>query len=158
MPTISYPSETAPGLPTVSLDAPAGWEPLVAADVLLAAGAPAGGRGFRSNVTISTQRLPEGVALADVEERLLDELRATYPDLEEAERFAGDIGGHDARVAEYAFTEPAAGTLFQVQLLVLTRPRGGLRDLLQAHATCAAARAVDEIAGFRSMFRSLRIG
>jgi len=61
-------------------------------------------------------------------------------------------------VVEYAFTEQSAGTLFQIQALVLTHPRAGLRDLVQVHATCAATRAVDEVDALRTIFRSLRIG
>jgi len=158
MTTLSYPSDLAPPLPSISIDVPDGWSPMAAPDVLLAAGAPSDGGSFRSNITISAQRLLEGVDLAALEARLLDQLHATYPDLEEADRFAGELDGHDARVAEYAFTDPSAGTLFQVQAVVLTKPRAGLQDLVQVHATCAAARAVDEVSQLRTIFRSLRLG
>lgn len=158
MATLSYPSDTAPALASISIDVPPGWSPMKVPDVLLAARAASDGATFCSNVTVSSQRLLDGVALADVEEELLTQLLATYPDLEEADRFAGEHRGLDARVAEYAFTEPKAGTLLQIQGLVLTNPRAGFRDLVQLHATCAASRAVHEVDDLRSIFRTLRVG
>ena len=158
MTTLTYPSDLAPALPSVAIDVPEGWSPITAADVLLAVGAPSQPGKFRTNVTVSSQRVLNDADLAANEVSLVDQLKADAPDLEEGERFAGQMEGLDARVLEYAFSEPAAGTLFQIQVLVLTAPTpAGVRDLVQIHLTCAAAAAVGEVEELRSIIRTIHI-
>lgn len=155
---VCFPGPTSPPIPSLQIDVPEGWTTVPASDVLLAVAAPRRPDLFRANLTITAQRLAVGPSLDSLADRLLVQLRQSYPDLELAGDVVGALAGHPARAQEYAFTEPQVGTLFQIQALLLTPPTVGVHDLIQIHATCSSVDAADLVVPLREMILTLQIG
>jgi hypothetical protein len=156
--TFSFPSVDAPAVPPFSVDGPEGWVAVPAPGVVLAVAAAEHPGAFRPNITVSSQRVVADLELDPVADRLLAELKEAYDDLTMAGDWRGTVSQQDLRWQEYAFTEPKAGTLFQIQVVLFAPLADGaaVKDLFHVHATCAGADAPGLLEPMRSAVRSLR--
>lgn len=160
MPIATHPSSTSPLMPSFRLDLPEGWCAVPAAGVLLAAASGSGAGGvFRPNVTVTAERVLAGVDLGSIASAFLADLRG-YKDFTVAGDWTGRVAGQQARWQEYAFTDPQAGTLYQIQVLLFAPmpEEAAVKDLIQVHATCAGSDAPTLYETLRGCAQSLRFG
>jgi hypothetical protein len=156
--TFSFPSAEAPATPAFLFDGPEEWSAVPSPGVLLAVAAQDRASGFRPNITVSPQRVLSALELDPVADRLLSELKEAYDDLTMAGDWRGTVSQQDVRWQEYAFTEPQAGTLFQIQAVLFapTSTEAPVKDLFQVHATCSGSDAPGLLEVLRTAVRSLR--
>lgn len=159
MPTAMHPGPSSPLMPSFRIELLEDWRVVPAAGVLLAAADASSAGGFRPNVTVTAERVLAGVDLAEVAAAFLDDLRA-YKDFTLAGDWQGRVAGQDARWQEYAFTDPEAGTLYQIQVLLFApiHAKAAVKDLVQLHATCSGTDAPALYEGLRACAQSLRFG
>ncbi len=132
----AFPSEVFPNPPSISLDAPEGWEPIVVASTVLAIAAPLVTGEFRQNAIVAWSRHDGGFTLEAASAAVRDRLAAT-PDLETVADADYTVSGFPAHHFETTFVAEGAGTLAQLTDLVLVE-RGPVKDLFEVTATCSA--------------------
>jgi hypothetical protein len=139
MSTVSYPSETFPGLPSFTMDCPDGWTPhqVPGAQLAIIQDRPQGE--FKPNVVVVLQRLHPTQDSAEVVEQAVERLRAT-PDYEEVGRADTTLSGQPAARVEGAWFTEKTGTIAQA-LRVGVVEHDGVRDLVEITGTCAGPQA-----------------
>ena len=156
-------SDTPPFLPTpvVGLDVPAGWEPLVLPDALVAvAETETEQQGpFRANVVVTVRRV---ATTADGGAALSLAVEQNTAALEAAERWA-ELGseyrtvlGLDGYRVEGAFVMPGVGTVFQA-LQLATIDHGAVADVIALTATCGADEGERLVPVLRAVLESARL-
>ncbi|WP_402372586.1 LpqN/LpqT family lipoprotein [Isoptericola rhizosphaerae] len=141
MTTVSYPSETFPGFPQVTMDCPEGWSPhsVPPAQLAITQERPAGE--FRPNVIVVMQRLRPEQSFEDVVRQAVDKLEAT-PGYEEVGRTETTLAGFPAARVEGAWTTEQTGTIAQA-LRIAVVEHDGVRDVVEITGTCAGQQATE---------------
>jgi hypothetical protein len=152
----TFPSETFPASTGVTIDVPSSWEPDPAgpgAMVFFDSDSPPE---FRTNLTITLERVEAAVSLDVIAAKYADEVA-----LDERFTALGEenskVGGLSARLR--AQTLQPAGTdvlVFQTQCLVVVPTMNtSYNDLVVAHASCSAMHSERYGLQFRQMFDSI---
>ncbi|MFC4628987.1 LpqN/LpqT family lipoprotein [Promicromonospora alba] len=139
MSTVTYPSETFPGFPEVTMDCPEGWVPLSVPEAQMAIiqNRPEGE--FRPNVLVVIQRMPPTQTFDEVIQDALAKFEAT-PDYKEVGRVKTTVSGLPAIRVEGAWTSEKTGTMAQALRLAIVE-HDGVRDVVEVTGTCAGAQA-----------------
>ena len=154
-------SDTPPFVPTpvVRLDVPAGWEPLVLPDALVAVAETEQQGPFRANVVVTVRRV---ATTADGGAALSLAVEQNTAALEAAERWA-ELGseyrtvlGLDGYRVEGAFVMPGVGTVFQA-LQLATIDHGAVADVIALTATCGADEGERLVPVLRAVLESARL-
>jgi hypothetical protein len=153
--TVTFPSETFPPFPALSLDLPDGWQPVQAPDAVLAAVRPAGDAEFTPNVVVGLTRVPLDEDITPSVEALTAETRA-LPEVAVVAAQPADVGGLPGYALEVSYVHEAAGTAVQCHRLALV-PRGEAQDLLHAVGSCGASHAVHDVEELRGILGSISI-
>ncbi|WP_374072619.1 LpqN/LpqT family lipoprotein [Frigoribacterium sp. PvP121] len=152
MTTISHPSAEFPARPSVSLEAPEGWGPLLLPEALVAVAADAPTAGYRPNVCVTVTRVAGEVSLEEAAAATAARLEAA-PEYEELGRERTTTFGLDAFRVEAGFATDYAGTLFQAAHVAVL-PRGAFTDVLEIAGTCNSAQALDLVPVLRQVIGS----
>lgn len=154
MTTISFPSQTFPDYPGVSVDVPAGWSPLGVSGMLLAVARDSAEGEFRPNVVVSVSRFGAGYRLATA----ADAVAAKFASLEEAHEVGRDttqINGVEWCHIESTFLDPRAGTLVQAAQVAIV-DHGNVVDLVQVTGSVTGTQAHETaLAEVRAIQRSV---
>ncbi|WP_277208434.1 LpqN/LpqT family lipoprotein [Isoptericola croceus] len=155
MSTVSYPSETFPGYPRVTMDCPDGWSahPIPQAQLAIRQERPAGE--FRPNVVVVMQRLRPEQTFEDVVQQAADKLAAS-PGYEEVGRTKTTLAGAPAARVEGAWTTEQTGTIAQA-LRIAVIEHDGVRDLVEVTGTCAGGQATDVWPTIRAIQDSISV-
>ena len=148
-----YPSDTFPGPPAVTVEAPPGWIPEPAGGSLMAFLDPASPEGFRTNLVISAIRLRGDDTLAAVAERSRTTAQNTLHDYRVIDEKQSDLRGVPAVVRTQQFRLGSTGpAVFQVTVMTLAPPSpSGVHYLVRIEGTCQAS----AIESFRPVFRDV---
>ncbi|WP_298456533.1 LpqN/LpqT family lipoprotein [uncultured Cellulomonas sp.] len=144
--TARFPSEAFPAFPSIELDHPGAWVPLVAPGVVLAVAKRVPPRSFQPLVGVSVTRFGPGRTLADAIEAVLASIAplSGYAELGRAEL---DVLGLPGFRIEGAFEHPQLGGLVQAARLTVV-DHGAAVDVVQLTGTCTAKQlrgTLDEI-------------
>jgi hypothetical protein len=152
MSTFSYPSDTFPAFPGVTLDCPQGWVPQPVPGAQLAVARPTGG--LVANVVVVFSRLLPGQSL----EGATDESISRFSALPGAtlERTEVKVSGLLGQRIEASWTDPRAGAVTQAVHLAVVEHHG-VADLVQITGTCGGPQAAKTIAAIRGIQDSVQI-
>ncbi|MFE5308858.1 LpqN/LpqT family lipoprotein [Isoptericola sp. NPDC056573] len=141
MSTVTYPSETFPGFPEISMDCPEGWapHPVPAAQLAIVQQRPDGE--FRPNVVVVMQRLSGDQTIEEVIQQAVERLEAT-PGYEEVGRIRTTLAGAPAARIEGAWSTEETGTVAQA-LRIAVIEHDGVRDVVEVTGTCAGSQATE---------------
>jgi hypothetical protein len=141
MSTVTYPSDTFPGFPKVTMDCPEGWAPHVVPQAQLAIrqNRPAGE--FMPNVVVVIQRLQPTQTFEEIIRKTVEKFEAT-PGYEEVGRIETTMSGLPAARIEGAWSTEQTGTIAQA-LRVAVVEHDGVRDLVEVTGTCAGPQATE---------------
>lgn len=116
MTTLVYPSPDFPGLPSVALEVPGGWEPAHAPGTTLAARLPREGA-FAPNVVVSIEACPPSYDL----DESLGQIRAMAHTRGGAasEAYAARLGGRDFVGCDATWPDPDVETILQANLFAV---------------------------------------
>lgn len=149
----AYPSAHYPELPAVSIDAPAGWQPIVFPGALVGIRHVVDDGGFNANVLVTHERWPGEIPAADALGRLRAQLVAagateTYADLE-------PVGAPGAYL-EADQQEASLGDL-RVRYRLVVVSHGGLTELVTAVGTATATQSASLGSSLGDIVRSLTV-
>ncbi|MCJ1696297.1 hypothetical protein MT349_10930 [Rathayibacter caricis] len=146
-----YPSPTFPEFPAIGFQIPPGWSPLTAAGSIAAVVLDRGPESYSPNVVVTVTRTEDGTLddAAEAARRSASALRDAVP----MERTRIDVRGRRWDVLQYAYTEPAAGTL--VQVIASTLVSGSF--VLRAIGTVEASEAGALVPQIRDVVLSLTV-
>jgi hypothetical protein len=150
----SYPSDSFPAFPAVSVDAPADWEPIVVASSLLATRAPESSY-FRPNVVVTLSRFGSTYELEEAILALKAE-NAALPESIETVDADVDVSGFAGHAHEVTYRHPELGALVQSTRITVIA-QGSARDLVLSVGTCAGSRAAEDLLVLRGILRSLAV-
>lgn len=149
----AFPSVTFPCLPALTLSTPDHWTPLHAAGAVLAVAWPHEEGRFIPNVIASMTRFGQEYDF-DTAVTALDADLARLVDVEVTVRDRGELSGAPAYLQEVAFTQPEAGTLIQLNLVLLVRHENVV-DLVHVVGTAAGDRLEPDYAEVREIIQSV---
>lgn len=156
---VQFPSPAAPALPRVSLGCPSGWSVVGTPSTALAVARRKRGERFRSNVTVSVERVGAAATVDGVATAALEALWATYSDISASVAHSGELSGLPARTDEYALIHPTAGALYQVQVVLLTaKLTREVRDAVVVYGTCHIEDLDREVPVVQDVIASLKVG
>lgn len=155
MTTLSFPGPEFPAPPSVSLDLPEGWEPLLLPEALVAAAAPLVEGAYRPNVCVTVERVPGGRTLDEAAAQVAARLEAA-DEYDELGRERTTASGVEAFRIEGGFRTDYAGVLFQAARVVVL-PRGAFTDVVHAVATCHGTQALDLVPVLRGVLDGLTL-
>lgn len=150
---IAYPSERFPALPAVSLEARAGWEPIVFPGALVGVRHAVSTNGFNPNVLVTHERWPGEIGVPDALQRLRGQLAAAAATETRAELDLDDPAG---AYLEADQREAALGEL-RVRYRLAVVPHDGVTDLVTAIGTATAVQAKSMGDDLRAIVRSLSV-
>lgn len=155
MTSIKYPSATFPALPAICFEAGDGWRAFQPPGALLGLALETGEPAFVPNIIVNLTRFgPQydfGVAI--------DSLAADLESLDESQitaREQGEVSGWPALVVEAVFKHAEAGTLIQVNYLILVGT-GSARDLVHVAGTMGGDAVGSEYAQLREVMQSVAV-
>lgn len=155
MPHLSYPSDTFPGPPGVTVDVPDSWAPVRVGGTLMSCRRIESDDGFAPNVVVRGFQRTSDFTMSHA----LDELRGFVADRAEGhvdEPFELDLGGVPSLGVNVAWTDAEIGTVVQIHLFAGSR-RGRVLDLVQATGSVGGADARNAYAEVQQILQTLRI-
>lgn len=155
MTTFTHPSSEFPAPPTLTLEAPDDWGPVVAPGAAMAVAAPEEPGTFRANVVVTVARFGPGHSLDTAGEALGARL-GTLPEAEIITATTAELGGVASLVHEVAFVIEGSGTAVQTHRLFLVEHGDRAVDVVHATGTCAAAPDGGAVGTIRGIIESIR--
>lgn len=155
MPQLTYPSETFPGPPSVTLDVPDTWAPVRVGGALMSCRRIESDRGFAPNVVVRGFQRDSDFTLRDA----LAELRTFVegqPDGVVDTPFDLDLDGQPLLGVNVSWTDPAIGVVVQIHLFHSSR-RGRVVDLVQATGSVGGDDAQRSYGDVQQILRTVRI-
>jgi hypothetical protein len=149
----SFPSDSFPPPPVLTLSAAEHWVPHIAPGAVLAVVWPREEGRFTPNVVVTATRFGAAYEF-DVAVDALQADLGQLTDVEVTIRDRGELMGVPAYLQEVVFTEPAAGTLIQFNLVFLVR-HGPVADLVHVVGTAAGDRLEPDYAEVREIVQSV---
>jgi hypothetical protein len=125
MTTVAYPSADFPGLPSIALDVPEGWEPAHAPGTALAARLPREGA-FAPNVVVSIEQCGAGFRVEASLDQIASMAQARGGTV--SEPYAADLAGAEFVGCDATWPDPDVETVLQANLFHIVRhaaPDGG---------------------------------
>lgn len=152
----SYPSDTFPAFPAVTIDAPDGWGPVHAPGSVLTVAEPAEAGSFRCNIVVAVTRFGADYELALAAKAV----REKFASLDQA----NIIGEEDREVLgvpgfriEASFAHPQVGTMAQATHIAVIRS-GEYKDLVQLTGSAAGREAKEIWPRIQASLASARAG
>ena len=145
MTALTFPSAQFPALPTISLDVPDDWQPIVVPGTILAVAAPEVPGVFRPNLVVSVTRFAADYSLELAENAVVEK----FASLEEAHQIGHDrttLGDLEWAHIESTFLDPRVGTLVQAAHLAVV-VHDGVADLIQITGSVTGSQAKDGVIG-----------
>jgi hypothetical protein len=139
MSKVTYPSDTFPGFPEVTMDCPEGWVTLSVPEAQMAIIQERPEGEFRPNVLVVIQRMPPSQTFDEVVQEALTKFEAT-PGYKEVGRVKTTVSGLPAIRVEGAWTSEKTGTMAQALRMAIVE-HDGVRDVVEITGTCAGAQA-----------------
>lgn len=121
MSTLAYPSPDFPGLPSVALDVPEGWEPAYAPGTTMAARLPRT-NGFSPNVVVSIEQCVAGHTVERSLEQIAEMARSRGGDV--SEPFAAQLGDAEFIGCDATWPDPDVDSVLQANLFHIVRTGG----------------------------------
>lgn len=146
------------GAPIVSLDVDGDWQPREVAEVDLALVHTTAPGHFAPNLTVSTDRRPDGFGPRDLLDALDD--NPDRPDLVAEEPFTTSLAGVPFAARVVSFTDPAAGTLAQLHLATAVKADADSEPgvgLIYVVGTVAGERVEQDLPLFKGVLDTLQI-
>lgn len=151
-----YPGKVFVGPPSVVLETPDGWGPLLDASAVIAViRERVEGENFTPNVIVQHLRFAAGYTLGNAI-TAVDEALDALDDLQDGGRDAGEQFGVATYIREVGFRHPVAGTLIQ-HVRILTIENGPYVDVVQVTGTAAGSSAVEDLAQVRTIADSVAV-
>ncbi|HWS57453.1 MAG TPA: LpqN/LpqT family lipoprotein [Actinotalea sp.] len=151
-----FPSAVFPGYPTVSVEHPDTWSPVVIPTSPLALARTVAEGDFRPNVVVAFARVRGSATLPDVCADVIAKLTG-LPGYEEVGRSEERAEGFAVFRIEGSFSDPRVGTLVQAVRMVLI-PRGEVSDVVQMTGTCAGSQVEAVYGEIRAILASAAAG
>jgi hypothetical protein len=149
-----FPSQTFPPLPTVSFDAGEEWSAVVAPGTFVSI-AKERTEGFKSNIIVTiTRHSPDYKVTETLRE--IEAVMSAYSESAEGDLIETTIGGHPYVGRDFAFVDPAAGSLTQLHLLT-AMANGPYLDLVHLSGTCASSEVEIEYPSLQAVLKSARV-
>lgn len=155
MPQLTYPSETFPGPPSVTLDVPDTWAPVRVGGALMSCRRIESDRGFAPNVVVRGFQRSSDFTMRDA----LAELRAfveDQPDGRVDAPFDLALDGTRLLGVNVSWTDPQIGIVVQVHLFHSSR-RGRVVDLIQATGSVGGDGAQSTYGEVQQILQTVRI-
>lgn len=155
MPQLTYPSDTFPGPPSVTIDVPETWAPVRVGGTLMSCRRIEGDRGFAPNVVIRGFQRSADFTMRDA----LAELRGFVAEQQDGtvdEPFDIDLGGAPFLGVNVFWTDPQIGTVVQIHLFNSSR-RGRVVDLVQATGSVGGDDAQSSYGEVQQVLQTVRI-
>lgn len=155
MPELSYPSDTFPGPPSVTLDAPDTWGPVRVGGTLLACRKIESDDSFAPNVVVrGFQRTSDFTMRSAVAE--LKDFVDRQPDGSLDDPFEIELGEVPFVGVNVSWNDPEIGTIVQIHLFAGSR-RGRIVDLVQATGSVGGAGAEAGYAEVQRILQTVRV-
>lgn len=156
MTSLTYPSVDFPGPPTVSLEAPEGWEPVRRAGILLAAKLPREGR-FAPNVVVGLEPCPPGFTVEEPMGRMRELARSRSGEASQA--YAAVLGEHEFVGCDSTWPDETLETVLQANLFHVLWPRGTEHPgwLIQLTGAVAGSTAETDYELIRDVIMTARV-
>lgn len=155
MPQLTYPSETFPGPPSVTLDVPDTWAPVRVGGALMSCRRIESDRGFAPNVVIRGFQRASDFTMRDA----LAELRGFVEDQQDGTvdtPFDLVLDGLRLLGVNVSWTDPEIGTVVQIHLFHSSR-RGRVVDLVQATGSVGGHDAQSSYGEVQQILQTVRI-
>lgn len=155
MPQLTYPSETFPGPPSVTIDVPDTWAPVRVGGTLVSCRRIASDHGFAPNVVIRGFQRSSDFTMRNA----LAELRGFVADQQAGnvdEPFELELGEVPFLGVNVSWTDPEIGTVVQIHLFAGSR-RGRILDLVQATGSVGGDDAQSSYAEVQQILRTVRV-
>lgn len=155
MPQLTYPSETFPGPPSVTLDVPDTWAPVRVGGALMSCRRIDGDRGFAPNVVIRGFQRASDFTMRDA----LAELRGFVEEQQDGRvdaPFDLDLDGTSLLGVNVSWTDPQIGIVVQIHLFHSSR-RGRVVDLIQATGSVGGDDAQSSYGEVQQILQTVRI-
>lgn len=154
MTTLSYPSPQFPGLPSVALDVPEGWEPVRAPRTTMAVTLPREGA-FAPNVVVSLDECPPDYAL----ESSLDQIRTMAESRGGgvSEPYAAELDGRSFIGCDATWPDADVETILQANLFCVVPALGDSAHLAQLTGAVGGASAEADYDLVRQVIMTTRI-
>ncbi len=152
----SFPSETFPAFPAVTLDAPDGWEPRAVAGTVLALIDDRGAGAFSPNVVVGVTRTPAGHTL-DEAAAAIEEYVGRLPEVARVDAARVEFSGRTWAVSEFAYTTEAVGTVVQV-VAVTVVDHGTITDVVRVTGTATPADYETSLPAIRRIVSGALVG
>ncbi len=154
MPLLSYPSETFPGPPSVTLDVPETWAPVRVAGTLMSCRRIESDRGFAPNVVVRGFQRSSDFTMREA----LAELRAFVGEQQDGTvdtPFEIDLDGTPFLGVNVSWTDEQIGTVVQIHLFTSSR-RGRMVDLVQVTGSVGGADAQSSYGEVQQILQTVR--
>jgi len=155
MPELTYPSETFPGPPSVTVDVPETWAPVRVGGTLLSCRRINSDHGFAPNVVIRGFQRSSDFTMRHA----LAELRGFVADQREGhvdEPFELELGGVPFLGVNVSWSDPEIGTVVQIHVFAGSR-RGRIVDLIQATGSVGGDDAQSAYGEVQQILQTIRI-
>ncbi|RFA07806.1 hypothetical protein B7R54_00210 [Subtercola boreus] len=137
--TLTFPSDSAPAFPALSLELPESWASFGTAGAVIAAGRAVPSGEFRPNVIVAVSRFGAGYTLEQATAEVTAQVSAIDGVVELGRDTLPVLGGEGFRI-EFSYTDARVGTLMQgVRIAVVEN--GPVADLVQITATATGEQA-----------------
>jgi hypothetical protein len=136
---LTFPSESAPAFPAISLTLPEGWSPISATGAVCAAGKAVEPGAFRPNVVVAVSRFAGAYAL----DTAIEAVAAKVHEIAGVEELGSDridVLGQEGFRIEFSYPDDRIGTLMQAVRIAVVE-NGPVSDLVQITATATGSEA-----------------
>lgn len=155
MPQLSYPSDTFPGPPSVTVDIPDTWAPVRVGGTLLSCRRINSDHGFAPNVVVRGFQRSADFSMRDA----LAELTSFLDGQQDGsldEPFEVELGEVPFLGVNASWVDPEIGTVVQIHLFAGSR-RGRIVDLVQVTGSVGGADAEGAYAEVQAVLQTVRV-
>ncbi len=139
--TLTFPGESAPALPAVSITVPDDWAPLSVSGAVLAAGKAVEQGAFRPNIVVAVSRFAAGYTLETAISAVVERVES-IAGVEELGRDTLEVLGTEGFRIEFSYPDARVGALMQaVRIAVIEN--GPAVDLVQITGTTTGQQATE---------------
>jgi hypothetical protein len=139
--TLSFPSDSAPSFPPITLTLPDDWHALSVTGAVLAAGKTVGQGEFRPNVVVAVSRFGADYSLQTAIEAVTQRVES-IEGVVELGRDSLEVLGREGFRIEFSYPDARVGTLMQgVRIAVVEN--GPVKDLVQLTVTATGTQATE---------------
>ena len=156
MSTLAYPSPDFPGLPSVALDIPDGWEPAHAPGTTMAAKLPREGA-FSPNVVVSIEQCAPGFSVEQSLSQITSMAQSRGGGV--SEPYAAELGGRSFVGCDASWPDPDVETVLQANLFHVVAPEhgGAATYLVQLTGAVGGPTAEQDYELIREVISSVRV-